>query len=396
MSRPVIDEDRAVEYLMRILSVEGPTGSERAVGEEVVRALREVGVPASAIRYDDANERIPLPTETGNLIVDLPGDPTLPRRMFMAHLDTVSLAKGARPERQGERIVSSTPTALGGDDRAGVASLVHMAAVLTEQELRHPPLSLLFTVREESGLWGARHVDRELLQEPGLAFNLDGPVPNHLYIGALGGATWSVEITGQAAHAGLQPDQGISAPMVAARALSSVERDGWFGRVEREDGRGTSNVGQLAGRGGSAVGDATNVVTDFVRVEGEARSHEADFILEIVDAYRRAFEAAATGLPNREGAVARVEFTSHADYDPFRLQEDSDLVRFARERVESIGLAPELHIGDGGLDANWTTRLGIPTVTYGTGQRDVHTVDEWIDLPDYLHCCRLSLALAMA
>ena len=68
-----IDADRAVERLMRFLAVEGVTGQEQAIGVEVVKALREAGVPASAIRYDTANERIPLPTQTGNLIVKLPG-----------------------------------------------------------------------------------------------------------------------------------------------------------------------------------------------------------------------------------------------------------------------------------------------------------------------------------
>src|SRR5207244_12664223 len=119
-----------------------------------------------AIRHDTAHQRIPLPTETGNLLVDLPGTAPGPRLLFMTHLDTVPLCKGAVPLRQGNRIVAMGPTALGGDNRTGVAVLVTLAATLLDRDLPHPPLTLLFTVREESGLWGARFVDPAGLIHP--------------------------------------------------------------------------------------------------------------------------------------------------------------------------------------------------------------------------------------
>src|SRR5690242_2007205 len=68
-----LDVAAAEEHLMRFLSIEGVTGYEANIAAAVSDALKAVGVPSSAIRFDDANTRIPLPTETGNLIVDLPG-----------------------------------------------------------------------------------------------------------------------------------------------------------------------------------------------------------------------------------------------------------------------------------------------------------------------------------
>ena len=65
---------------MRLLAVEGVTGREARIGKELVAALKEAGVPARSIRFDDAHTRIPLPTETGNLIVDLPGRGALAKR----------------------------------------------------------------------------------------------------------------------------------------------------------------------------------------------------------------------------------------------------------------------------------------------------------------------------
>ena len=79
-----IHDDAAIDRLMRFLAVEGVTGHEAAIGRVVAGELRSIGVPGDAIRFDDANTRIPLPTETGNLIVMLPGTRTVEVRQAMA------------------------------------------------------------------------------------------------------------------------------------------------------------------------------------------------------------------------------------------------------------------------------------------------------------------------
>jgi len=393
---PDIDEARAIEFLVRFLSVEGITGRERAIGEEIVAALMELGVPRDAMAFDGAEQRIPLPTQDGNLVVTLEGDASLPQCLFMAHRDTVPIAAGARPRREGDRIVPSGSTALGGDDRAGVACLVAMVATLARHGARHPPLTLLFTVREESGLWGARAVDRARLGAPAYAFNVDGASPNRFMIGATGGIRWWAEVDGRAAHAGLRPELGVSAPLVAAYAMATAHRRGWWGRIERAGGqRGTANVGLLAGRDGGPVGGATNVVTDYVMVEGEARSHDATFTPRIVTAWRRAFEHATHRVRSADGVGATVTFQHELLYDPFRLDPNDPVVAFAVERSGWVGLDPSLEIAGGGLDANWMARHGIPTVTFGAGQRNIHTREEYLDLPDFLGACRLATALAM-
>src|SRR3954451_10488738 len=155
-----VDTDIATERLMRPLPVEGGSGPEARTGKELVAVLTEVGVPARSIRFDDAHTRTPLPTETGNLIVALPGRGVLAsadRLLFMTHMDTVPLCAGAKPKRQGKKIVNTVKAALGGDNRTGCAVLVTLAAELQRHKVDHQPLTLLYTVREESGLFGARH-----------------------------------------------------------------------------------------------------------------------------------------------------------------------------------------------------------------------------------------------
>jgi tripeptide aminopeptidase len=390
------DRDRAIAWLMRFLAVEGVTGQEEAIGREVVQALVEAGVSRRAIHFDRAHERIPLPTQTGNLIVKLPGTHKgAPRRLFLTHLDTVPLCAGARPLRKGGRVVAAGATALGGDNRTGVACLVNLAATLLERQLPHPPLTLLFTVREESGLWGARHVQPDELDRPALGFNIDGRLPAELTIGAVGAERWEAEVFGRAAHAGAYPEQGVSATVVAALALAAVFRDGWFGKVRRDGKEGTSNVGSIGDRDGKSAGVATNVVTDYARIRGEARSHDPRFVKAITAAYRQAFRQSAGQVTDHRGRGARVRFQARRDYYPFRLKENAPVVRHALAAAERAGLQPTLRITNGGLDANWIVRHGIPTVTFGAGQNNIHMVGEYVDLAAFADGCRLALALAV-
>jgi tripeptide aminopeptidase len=389
-----IHDDAAIDRLMRFLAVEGVTGHEAAIGRVVAGELRSLGVPSDAIRFDDANTRIPLPTETGNLIVVLPGTRPGPRLLFMTHLDTVPLCAGAKPVRDGDRIKSATKTALGGDNRTGCAVLATLASTLIAQKLPHPPLTLLFTVREESGLFGARHLKPADLGGVSMGFNWDGRSASDVVIGAVGADRWEVEIFGRASHAGGAPERGISATMILAEALAEVRAGGWFGKVEKGGRAGTSNVGPVGGANDRPAGDATNVVTDYVLVRGESRSHDAKFFREITSAYKSAFTQAAASVTNSEGKAGRVKFTTRTDYYPFRLKETAPVVKRAKAAVAAQGNTPNVRTTNGGLDANWLVRHGIPTVTFGAGQNEAHTVDEWINLAEFEAGCRLAVELA--
>jgi tripeptide aminopeptidase len=392
-----VDIDAATRRLMRFLAVEGVTGREALIGKELVAALKEAGVPARSIRFDDAHTRIPLPTQTGNLIVDLPGRGSLAsagRLLLMTHMDTVPLCAGAKPKRQGRKVVNAANTALGGDNRTGCAVLATLAAELMRQKPDHPPLTLLFTVREESGLWGARNVKPAELGGVAMGFNYDGRAAAHVVIGAVGADRWEVEIFGRASHAGVAPERGISATMILAEALAAVRAGGWFGKVEKDGRAGTSNVGPVSGANGKPAGDATNVVTDYVLVRGESRSHDTKFFRQITAAYKACFEGAAAAVRNSEGKTGRVKFKTRTDYLPFRLKETAPVVKRAVAAVGSEKLTPHVRVANGGLDANWLVRHGIPTVTFGAGQNEPHTVDEWIDLAEFEAACRLAVRIA--
>jgi tripeptide aminopeptidase len=392
-----VDKQAATDRLMRFLAIEGVTGQEAAIGRELTAALKESGVPGDAIHLDNANTRIPVPTETGNLIVDLPGRGAMhnqPRILFMTHMDTVPLCAGAKPKLAGRKIVNQAKTALGGDNRCGCGVLVTLAAELAKQKLDHPPITLLFCVREESGLWGARHVDTTELGSPIMAFNFDGGSASNVVIGAVGADRWEVEIFGRASHAGVAPERGISSTMILALALAEVKAKGWFGKVVKGKRQGTSNVGPVTGGEGRPAGDATNVVTDYVHVRGESRSHDAKFFREITKAYKDAFTNAAKRVTNSAGKSGRVKFKTETDYFPFRMKDNLPVVKQAVAAVSAVGGTPVVKSASGGLDANWMVRHKVPTVTFGAGQNEPHTIDEWINLDEYDRACAIAFQLA--
>ena len=392
-----IDTQAAIDRLLRFLAVPGITGEEGKIAKEIGEALKSAGVPPKSIRHDDANTRIPMPTQTGNLVVNIPGFGALanaPRQLFMTHLDTVPLCAGAKPVRKGKKIVNEAETALGGDNRTGCAVLVTLAAELIQQKLSHPPITLLFTVREESGLFGARFLNPGEFDDVSMGFNFDGRSADDVIIGAVGADRWEVELYGKASHAGVAPERGISAMMILAHALTDIQAKGWWGKILKDGKEGSSNIGPVGGKNDGTAGDATNVVTDFVLVKGESRSHDARFFKAITNAYKDAFSAALKKVLDHEGKPGKYKFTSRTDYFPFKISEKAPVVAKASRGVTAIGRTPNIRVANGGLDANWMVKHNIPTVTFGAGQNDIHTVKEWVDLVEFEAGCQLAVALA--
>src|SRR5262249_59319963 len=124
----------------------------------------------------------------------------------------------------GAGVAPDAPPAGGGEEAAGGAGGGGGAEPLTKQRLPPPPITMLFTVREESGLHGARELDPKDLGGAKMCFNVDSTHAAKLTIGAVGQENWQVEIKGKAAHAGVAPEKGISATLVASIALTEAHR----------------------------------------------------------------------------------------------------------------------------------------------------------------------------
>ena len=380
---------RAVELVVELMAIPGKSGEEAHVAEFIRQKLLAAGAPASALTTDNAHKTSVLKGNTGNLILKLPGTLKAPRRMLSAHMDTVPICVGCVPKIDGDYVRSANPaTGLGGDDRAGAATILSAALEILENNLPHPPLTFCWFVQEEVGLHGARHLQLAKLGKPAMCFNWDGGAPEKMTIGATGGYRMLIEIEGLASHAGVAPERGVSAIAIASLAIADIARGGWHGLVEKGKHCGTSNVGFIHG------GEATNVVTDRVTLKAEARSHDPKFRQKLIGEIERAFKNAVKEIVSSEGRRGSVKIEGRLDYESFRLDPNHESVQYAEAAVAAVGREPVRAISNGGLDANWLNAHGIPAVTLGCGQMNVHMTSEMLDLPGFRDACRIALRLA--
>ncbi|MCB9953072.1 MAG: M20/M25/M40 family metallo-hydrolase [Planctomycetaceae bacterium] len=378
-----------IDLVLKMMAIPGRSGSEGKIAEFIVDALKNSGVQDSCIQFDTAHKKSPIGGEVGNLIVKLPGTVKGPRRLLMGHIDTVPLCVGSQPYVDGGVIRSRDKnTALGGDNRAGAAVVLNTWLIIAKQNLDHPPLTLFWPVQEEIGLVGARYVTGSKLGNPKLCFNWDGGLPNMAVVGATGDDHIDITVRGIASHAGAHPEDGVSAVVIASKAIAQLQEEGWLGLVQKGNQAGTSNIGVIHG------GDATNVVMDQLTLRAEARSHKAPFRAKIVNAICKAFVQAAKGVTNAAGKRGSVEVEVRNKYEAFKLSNEEPVVQSAIAAIQQAGLEPNTRVSNGGLDANWMTAHGFPTVTLGCGQAGIHTVNEELSIEQFQQAGDIALILA--
>jgi len=389
---PSIDSNAALQRFLDLAVIEGPSGREKSVMNKIIEMLTTAGVASDCFQFDDANTHIRTGGETGNLIVRIPGTMAGPTTMLSAHTDTVPVCVGSVPMVEGNEVRSGNPASgLGADDRSGCAAMVTAAIELLQSGKPHAPVTLLFCIQEEVGLYGARYLNRETLGPIDRAFNFDGGVVEKLTCGAIGGERMTIKVHGIAAHAGVAPQTGASSIVMASRAIASLHENGWLGLVDKPGlGVGTANVGIFNG------GDATNVITPLVVMRAEARSHDATMRQRITNEIKSAFENAAATTMNDAGQSGSIEFEAKLEYESFALPDDDPSVLAGEAAVRAVGRVPYRNISNGGLDANWLYRHGIRAVTLGCGQKNIHTIHERLLIADYLDACRVALHLILS
>ena len=354
----MVDRDRMLGRLLALIRAGSPSRREGEMAALVREELASLGLRAES---DRAHEH--FGGETGNLICRVPGADDLPPIMLNAHLDTVEPGQGIEPRVADGVLRAGGDTVLGADDKAGVTAILEALHVLRERGLRHPPLEIVFTVAEEAGLLGARHLDYSALAAR-VAFSLDssGPVGG-IVVRAPGEEKITATIHGRAAHAGVAPEEGVNAIAIASRAIAEMR----LGRIDDET---TANVGTIHG------GAAINIVPDRVVAEGEARSHDPGKLRAQVDHMVERFRAQA------QAAGGRAEIAVEPLYQRFALGDDDLPVAIARLAAQELGLPVALKSSGGGSDANIFNAHGIATVVLAVGCEQMHTTEETLPLDE--------------
>jgi tripeptide aminopeptidase len=359
----VIDEQRLLDTFLTLVQIDSPSGHEAAISAELAGRLRDLGLEVTVDPLGNV-----LGRQRGR------GEPLL----LSAHMDTVAPGRGIKPVVRDGVVYSDGTTILGGDDKSGVAVILEVLAVLRAGRLL-PSVEVAFSVGEEIGLVGAKAMDVTWF-EAKEALVLDaGGLLHSLVYGSPSSDKFDATIHGRAAHAGVSPEDGISAIVIAAQAIAQMP----LGRIDPET---TANIGLI--QGGSAV----NIVPDLVQIRGEARSHDLAKLDAQIASMRTALEGAVAA---HEGAA--LELTINRTYEAYRLEMDAPLIRRVAAALEAMGEDPPIfHLTGGGSDANIWNARGIAAVPISTGMQAVHTPQESIAVADMVRCAELVLHLLAA
>lgn len=348
-----VERRRLNETFAALCAIASPSGSERAMADAVTGELRALG-----LEVDEDAAATEIGAGAGNLLARIPGR-SPDSVLLCAHLDTVPHEGPVEPVLVDGGWESAGDTILGADNKAAVAMLLELAR-RTAIEGSPVGIELLFTVSEERALAGAKAFDVERLESPfGYVFDHASPI-GEIVVASPTYMRWQADFTGQAAHAGIQPEDGRSAIQAAARAVARLPQ----GRIDAET---TVNVARI--RGGVA---GTNVVPDRCTVVGEARSLSDGALEQVMaDIVDDLHDAA-----NDPECSCDLDITVERLFAGYRRKTSDAPVRAAEAALRERGYAPRRILSGGGSDANAFDAAGFLCVNLANGTERAHQPSE--------------------
>lgn len=353
-----MNPNRLLDLFFDLVRIESPSHHERLMARRCAEELESLGF---SVRFDGSAAK--TDSETGNLIAHLPGT-ALGHIVLSAHMDTVQPCAGIEPVVDEGIVRSAGDTILSADDKAGVAGILEGMRSVVEAGVPRPDVTVLLTTCEEQHLLGSGALSADELPAgaPCYVMDADG-APGTIVTGAPCHWTLRAAFEGRAAHAGVAPETGVSAILMAAAALEAMP----LGRIDEET---TANVGTIAG------GSETNVIPASCVLTGECRSLHGERAEAQKDAMTNALESAAS----QGGGTVDVEWLKN--YDAVLYDQDDELVQGIVRAARAAGLEPSFRHSGGGSDANVLAARGVRAITLGVGMAAFHSPDEHIAVAD--------------
>lgn len=374
----LIDAKRLKEEFLELVSVASLSKREGAIARRLEGILRGMG---ATVETDDAGERVG--GETGNLLARFSGNKAnVAPILLSAHMDTVGPADKIRPIVEGDIIRTDRTSVLGGDDKAGIVAIFEAIRVLRERNIPHGDIEVVLTICEEYGLLGAKHFDTTRLRaNHGLVLDVDGVCELITRAPAANRVTFTVE--GVAAHAGICPERGLSAIRIASEAIAGMK----LGRIDKDT---TANLGVIHG------GLSSNIVPQRVVIRGETRSHDPAKLAAQTRHMQSRFEKTVARHAVRVGRRthrARLEALVERQYEPLKISDHSAIAHLVSSAAKAMGRSCRTRATGGGSDANVFSARGLEVANLACGMREIHTVNEWVDVKDLVVTARLVLEM---
>lgn len=352
-------KDRLLKEFKRLALIDGASKNERKVADYIKTALKKCGYKVN----EDNTGRF-IGGNSGNLIVKIEGKVrSFSPLLFLAHMDTISPTKDLKIVVNGDLVKSDGKTILGADNRGAAAVMIEVLKNLKRLGGRHSDLYFIFTVAEEIGLLGAKHLNLKNVKD-GWGFILDsGRAVGHIVNQSPYLDKFTITCLGKAAHAGVCPEYGVNAISFSCDAISKIKT----GRIDEVT---TLNFGKIKG------GKAVNIIPDEVVIHGETRSHSLQKLINVRDKVCETFKKTAKKYGGK------VEFKHERDFDGFKVDEKSNILKYIKKCLDGLGMEAEVLKGGGGSDANVLNKHGITSVVLGSGYEDAHSERERIKVSE--------------
>ncbi|MFK5925599.1 MAG: M20/M25/M40 family metallo-hydrolase [Desulfuromusa sp.] len=369
----MINKQRICDEFMRQAAIDSPSFKEADIAKYLEKRFQELG---AEITFDDAGQKIG--SNSGNMIARLPGNKSGAPLLLSAHMDTVTPADNVEPVLNDGIFTSAGETILGGDDKSGIVEIIEALEVLKEQQIPHVPLEIAISICEEQGLLGAKQLDfSEFKAKHGIALDTRGV---DIVINRAPAANrFKIDILGLEAHAGVCPEQGISAIQIGSRAISRMT----LGRIDAET---TANIGTIHG------GLASNIIPSQVSLRGEVRSHNINKLREqtelIIGIVEEEVNKAKVVVAD-ETKTATMALELKEDFSPMAVAEDAPILQIIKEAGTALNRPQKIEAAGGGSDANIFNGHGIEMVIMATGMEKVHTINEQIAVDDMVKASEL-------
>ncbi|MCH7621439.1 MAG: M20/M25/M40 family metallo-hydrolase [Chloroflexi bacterium] len=350
----MIEQERLVGSFCDLVRIDSPSDEEEEVALHLTDRLSRLGF--SVVR--DAH---------GNVIASEDGENPL---LLSAHMDTVEPGRGIEPIINGDRITSDGTTILGGDCKAGVAAILEGLESVSEDGTSRRPVQVVFTRGEEIGLVGASNLDYSMIRaSEAVVFDGNGPV-NTITGASPTYMRFDITIKGRAAHAGVEPEKGLSAIRIATEIINELPN----GRLDDET---TFNVGLISG------GSVRNAVPAEATFGGEWRSRNTETLDSIKMQLLTTLERARERYKE-----ATIEEDLEVMFQMYNLDPEEQIVRLVTRVMRDMDLVPNIRPSGGGTDGNVMRLHGIESVVVGMSTNEMHTVDEYVIIPDLVNTAR--------
>jgi glutamate carboxypeptidase len=352
-------EPKARTLLEQLVQIDA--GTSDVAGVTAVGALLRTELENLGARV----ETVPgtAPGVADNLVATLTGTGK-GRILLIAHMDTV-FPKGTVAQRP-YKVVGDHGIGPGaGDDKAGIVSAVCALRVLQELKLRdYARITLLLNSNEETGSLGTRELIRAKAKESDVAINLErGVPPDGLEVTRKGSANITVDITGRAAHAGLEPEKGRNAILEASHQALQL------GSLADSAKQTSVNVTMIQG------GNAINVIPDHAVVKADVRAFTP-----------QEFDRVEAGLSKLAGETIVPEVQVKASmtrlFPPWPPSASTEaLLKRAQKLYAEIGLTLSGVPVGSSADVAFAAETGTPSID-GVAIRGggAHGVDDYADL----------------